>query len=601
MSAGPACSHHIEWPAAGARLRGPVVWIHGWIMGSPGHDLVDVRARSHGQVHLGLLGLPRTDLAAHFKSPQPWLPAEFVVGVALPDGPAEIYLEAQDAFGGWHGLQTLTLTVAPDGEPDPRASGRFEPRPGGSSTGRDPHRPFHGHLDAPPAEATLEYGGVKIFGWLLHESQKIKNVWATTDLLVFHPLEHGVTDDALAANLPELPQARFARLRGAVPVPPTLSQPACLRIYAELADGSMHLCLAQRLTAKLAAVFPLTSPLAQPARVSAALTQLPSGRPRRILLCTLNLQRDDSTLRVLDIARHLTKDAQWSARLLTTTDGPLRADFESLGVSVQIVSPQSFFSATSPATAETALSAIGRQIWFKHLDAMAVFDASCEWAARLAQQNHVPVLVDYASVIPPWHSVELPVRHFHEPGQRPSLLAPIRGRAEQGAATLLHAADWLTRHHPDFCAHYRLVITDVRDTPEEIFFVQDVVHNQPGLMAVERLGLERAVACVCPAFSDHPTRALLDAAAMGVPIVTTESPALRETFTASEVTVIPAGNPLALAHALVDVMANPDAAQRRAEAAQRRVRTGHAPGPLLQRWQAALERAVVAARRLGSA
>ena len=638
MPDSPACFHQLEWPAPGARVRGPVVWLRGWITGRPGHDFHDVRAVQGGQIHLGLLGLPRTDLAAHFKAPRAWLPAEFVIGVPLSDGTAEIFLEAQDAFGAWHGVQTVTVTVAPEGEASAREVGRLESRPGGSCTTRGTHLPFHGHLDDPRADITLEQGRAKIFGWLLHDTQKIKTVWATTDLLVFHELEHGVSDDALAAKVPSLPQARHARLRGAVDVPPTLIQPACVRIYAQLADGTVHLCLAQRVTSTAPlAITPAISAAARPALAGATLTARSSGRPRRLLFCTLNLQRDDSTVRALDLARHLTASAKWAVRLLTTADGPLRDAFEAAGVSVQIVNPQPLFSAATPGAAETALATLGRQIWFKHLDAMAVFDAECLWAARLGRQNQLPVLVDCSSaspltpstaifppgsvasalvfasetaasnhavvfagvpaaLVPPWHSAELPARRSADAGPPHLLVAPVRGTAVHGASTVLHAADWLARHHPDFAAQHRLVIAGLRDSLEEQLFIRDAVMNQPALMAIEAVGLDRAAACVCPAFLEHPVRSLLDAAAIGLPIVTTESPALREFFPPQDVGYVAAGNPLALAHALVDLATNPSAANRRAEAAQRHVRAHHAPGPLLLRWQAALEGMVAAVR-----
>jgi glycosyltransferase involved in cell wall biosynthesis len=173
----------------------------------------------------------------------------------------------------------------------------------------------------------------------------------------------------------------------------------------------------------------------------------------------------------------------------------------------------------------------------------------------------------------------------------------VRGTAEHGASTLLHSADWLTRHYPDFAARHRLVFTALRESPGESLLIRDVLLNQPALMAIEPPGsAAAAAACVCPAFTGHPVRALLDDAATGLPVVTTESPALREIFAPHEAAYVAAGNPLALAHTLVDLAANPAAAQRRAAAAQRRVLAHHEPQALLARWQSALESVVAAAR-----
>ena len=81
MRESPLCFHNLEWPPEQARLAGPVVWLRGWVVGKPGHDCIDLRVRHGGHTHLGVLGLPRTDLAAHFGSARSWLPAEFILGV----------------------------------------------------------------------------------------------------------------------------------------------------------------------------------------------------------------------------------------------------------------------------------------------------------------------------------------------------------------------------------------------------------------------------------------------------------------------------------------------------------------------------------------
>lgn len=637
MQPGPNCIHHLEWPSPGARVCGPVLWLRGWVVGRPGHDFCDVRARYQGRVYLGLLGLPRTDLAAHFSSPRAWLPAEFVLGLPVADGGAEISLEAQDAFGAWHGLQHLAVTVAPDGEANPREVGRVETHPAGNWTTRGAHLPFHGHLDDPKVETPLRDGCVTLFGWLLHETQAIRNVWATTDLRVFHHVEHGVTDDALAAKVPALAQARHSRLRGATVLSPALTLPACIRVYAELADGSVHLCLAQRVVTTETPAPPRASPPPAPAIRPAILAARPSGRPHRLLMSTLNLEGEDSTLRALDIARHLTARAEWAVRLVTMADGPLRGAFEAAGVSVQIVDPQPLFSAGSPRASEDALTQLGRLIWFKHLDAIAVFDADCGWLAELGRRNRIPVLVDRANAeqiiappffpittpaasaviwawdpaaqadslafaevpatrVPAWHSANLPALRPPDAGRPHLMLAPIRGTARQGSATLLHAGDWLARYHPDFAVNHRLVVGSLRVSGEEQRFGRDAAMNQPAMMAIEAIGLDRAAACICPAFAGHPVRMLLDSAAIGLPIVTTPSPAHGELFTSTEVAYVEPGNPLSLAHAMVDLAANPAAARRRAVAAQSRVLNEHAPAPLLRRWQAVLESMVAAAR-----
>src|SRR5689334_21099873 len=194
MHESPICFHNIEWPPAGGRLAGPVAWLRGWIVGKPGHDFIDIRVRHDGGTHLGILGLPRTDLAAHFGAARSWLPAEFILGVPVSPGPAELVIEAMDADGRWHDIHRLAVTIAHDGVPPPRVEGRVESRPDGSWTVRDAHHPFHGHLDAPGTTPALREGRLPVFGWLLDETRPLTAVLATADGLVFNHLEHSRND-----------------------------------------------------------------------------------------------------------------------------------------------------------------------------------------------------------------------------------------------------------------------------------------------------------------------------------------------------------------------------------------------------------------------
>ena len=67
-------------------------------------------------------------------------------------------------------------------------------------------------------------------------------------------------------------------------------------------------------------------------------------------------------------------------------------------------------------------------------------------------------------------------------------------------------------------------------------------------------------------------------------------------FGPQEASLIPAGNALALAHAIADVLANPAAARRRATAAQALASARHAFPAASERWFGAL-RATIAAPR----
>lgn len=634
MHESAACFHNLEWPAPGARLAGPVVWLRGWIVGKPGHDFIDVRVRHGGATHLGVLGLPRVDLAAHFKSARPWLPAEFILGVPLPDGDALLALEVMDAHGRWHLLGEIPVTVAPDGQPAPRVEGRLETSADGTWTVRDAHHPFHGHLDQPGPTPVIRHGRAPVFGWLLDETKPLAVVLATTDTLVFNHLAHSLTDDALAAKFPQHAGARHARLRGAVDFPTTLVQPACLRVYAVSPDGTVTLCFAQRLTAAanqggtraprglLDAAYPILS--------DRTLPPLPSGRPRRLLIVLRTLWPDDATLRALDLARHLVGSHAWAARVVSTEDGPLRHAFEQTDVESLIVNPEPLLSARDEATMRTALDRLKRQIWWGPLDAVALFDPICSWVVPPARQLGIPVLFDCgadepmnpdptaipavqsllragwrettaicfasltaahaqqshlagrpATVIAQWHSLHLP--GTPAAGSPRIAFAPLR------------TADWLQRQHPEVAERWHFRQGPAGLNSLEQLVCQDDQSHAPPLQRTPDWSLDGISLCLGPLFGRGPLRPVLDAACAGLPLTAPRTPTTEEWFAGTRLPLVAEDNPLALAHALLAHDAAPALSRCEAEAAAGLLRARHSPQTLLARWTALL--ASVAAAR----
>lgn len=567
--------HAVEWPAPDARLRGRVVWLRGWLVGKPGSHFVDIRALGPGGVHLGVLGLPRVDLAAHFRAAGAWLPAGFVIGVSLADGPATLHLEVQDEHGRWVALQTISFVVAADGAAEAGTLGLVASVPGGSSTERTPHLPFHGHLDQPGAGATRQHGGLTVFGWLLHASAPLRRVTATFDGRSFFPLHHSLADAALAVEFP-LAATRSARVRGQVPAPATLATPALLRVYAELADGSVHLCVAKRVAwPREAAAPPL--PAGGPAPRVATLPALPSGRPRRLLLALRTLRSEDATLRALDLARFLRGTGRWVARVVGTEDGDLRAAFEAAGCPVQLLDVGAWVDSGE---SDANLARLDSQVWWGHLDAVALFDPVSQWAGRLARRHGLAVFEDPSGALA-WAAPADSRLAFDAAAP---LVAPIRGLAVHGAGTLVQAAVADPTGAP-------VVLTDWRDHADETLLAT-ALPQAPRLSCGD--WPERAAACVCPAFAAHPHHRLLTAAASGVSVMTTPSPLLVRLFAHGEVTFVPPGDPLALHHALADLAANPAAAARRAAAAQRVVLEACEPAAQMTRWLGALESAAAA-------
>lgn len=667
MRESETCFHNLEWPAEGARLAGPVVWLRGWVVGKAGHDFGDVRVRHAGRTHLGILGLPRTDLAAHFGAPCSWLPAEFIVGVPAGDGDQALTVEVMDAFGRWQALQTVAVTVAPDGAPPPRVEGRVEEMPDGTCTVRDAHHPFHGHLDEPGPAPQVRLGRAPVFGWLLDETQPLTEVLATTDLQVFNHLEHSRIDDALAAKVRH-PGAQRARLRGWVDCPATLVEPACLRVYAVSPGGRTTLCFAQRLRARAGAAArdrrgpeEPRSPTAAPVAASPGgapeaapspemcnvirytiqeaagrefgrvvpreLPELRSGRPRRLLFFLRTLLPDDATLRALDLAARLTGSHRWALRVVSTEDGPLRADFERAGGESLIVNPAPLFAAANDEAARRALQALEREIRWDHLDAAVAFDASGGWALTLAQRRGIATMFDCvaderiqpdATAIP---SVQALLRdgwrgsraicfataaaasaqakelagaaaqiipQWHTPGIAPA------AATDRIALAPLRAAEWLRRRHPEIAARWTLRQGPATGNEAERLARKDDALAGTGYQRVAGWSVDGIALCLGPLFGRGPLRPLLDAAAAGVPAVIPATATTTEYFRDTGLPFVGVDNPLALAHALLAADASPGYLQREAAAAREMIRARHDPAVLLARWEALLASVVSA-------
>lgn len=595
------CFHNLEWPVPGARLAGPVVWLRGWVVGKPGHDCIDVRVCHKGQTHLGVLGLPRPDLAAHFKSTRAWLPAEFILGVPVTDGPVELTIEVMDAHGGWHALPPILFTIASDGEHPPRMEGRLENSQDGTWTVRDAHHPFHGHLDDPGPTPTIQCGRIPIFGWLLNETRPIATVLATTDTLIFNHLDHSLTDDALAIKVPQHDGARHARLRGMIDYPVTLIPPACLRVYARSDDGSVQLCFAQRIQAKPAATRISSSQHAVYPRVNPRpLPNLPSNRPRRLLFVVRSLLPDEATLRALDLARNLISSHRWAARLIAAEDGPLRNDFSQAGVETLVLDPGPLLAAQNADAMQRALNHLGRQVLWNHLDAVVIFDPVCGWISSMAKRQKIPVLFDCVSTTPmepdstaipevqalfrsSWQTAtavcfasEAAARaQTHSLGQRPAAIIPHwhspnlpttpLGREPFCAHAPLRTVSWLRQHHSETAARWRFrqgpagLIADESRARLDDAFNGNIEHSDS--WSVEGLSL-----CLGPLFGRGPLRPIIDAAAVGIPVVAPKHAITEELFGGFKIPLVDEANPLALAHALLTWDSLPDSYQKEASA-----------------------------------
>lgn len=466
---------HLESPAPGAELPQGQHLIKGWVWPKAHGHFVDVRARLGTQIFSGVHGFPRADLAEHFKTGRPHALAGFYVVVDLPVGSLEVTLEHLNIAGDWQPFDTVTVHVNAANPPaevsTPSAPLRWHEygralqillreqreHPGQSLDQlasdlvasipyprdlRHPHHPFHGHLDEPAAITRCGFGRTAVLGYLFHETLPIKRVRATFDLQVWQPIEHAKPSALVGEHFSQFPNANRAGIFGIVDVPAQLPSPVTLRLYAELEDGSLHLCSVARshlftnedekkpypprdrcsfdethaaleratkqmgldsstnpeLVAELKRLrndFEHQSPTTLPSKPSLApefSDKPPSAFPKRILLVTHNLNLEGAPLFLVDLAQHY-HSLGADLTVLSPSDGILRKRFESLGATIRICDTQELFGSASRAAILQSLEKIAAAADFGAQDLVVCNTFTTFWAVHIAKSVLVPVLL----------------------------------------------------------------------------------------------------------------------------------------------------------------------------------------------------------------
>ena len=472
-----AISHFfLERPAPGEPLPAGRQTLRGWLVAKAGHHFVDLRVRTPHGTNLAVYGHPRRDLAQFFHASTLWLLAGFEHTLELEPGETALEFEACDLAGIWSPVARVTVTAvlpgAPQG-PRPPASPlraheftrallqllrrlRLEPaRPLAQLAAevaaatpwpcavRHPHRPFHGHLDEPAAIAGAGFGRLRVLGWLFHETEPIRRVFATFDLQASQVLRHGGPFAGVKSEHPEFARTEDCALEGLVDVPAQLPQPCCLRVYAELDDASWHLAHVQRTwtidreqekldfaryspwtfwralrslrTAYAAARVPTESgaesrrqnwrawcdfrlraprrPFPAKPPYAPALPAAAPGPLGRVLLATHNLGLEGAPLFLWEYARYLAAQAGARLTVVSTQDGPLRAHFEALGATVQVLDASRLWTAMSAPALRRELRALGAQLDLAGIELVVANTVACFWAVHAAHAAGRPSLL----------------------------------------------------------------------------------------------------------------------------------------------------------------------------------------------------------------
>ena len=479
----PTALLHLDLPGPGRTLPIGPSRVQGWLVAKPGWHYTDVRIALGQKIFPGIHGLHRRDVAEYLNDSRPVLLAGFEIPVELTAGIHRLILEACSITGAWEKLETLDVTSdSPAGAEPPNdvvpvrarefgealrvllrrlGQGGLAPELGAAAIIaetprphylRHPHLPFRGHLDEPQAWSRSQFGRIAVSGWLFHETQRIKRVFATTDLQAVNDLEYGRETPFLAALHPNFPPALRCGFDGYVDLPAQLPLPVTVRVYAELEDGTWHLGSVARTTATdgefakqpLVRFSPLTfwrawralrrEALAQGITVkSAAETrreilavwrEYAAQAPRRaankipiaqstsplatgpdqisrVHYCTHNLSHQGAPLFLLEHARHLQRAT--GARLSVTSgqEGPLRHEFEALGAVVQVIDDSAVLSATSTRRRQDALAGLAEQVDLSAANLVIANTLSSYWGVHLARQALRPVLFYIHESTPP--------------------------------------------------------------------------------------------------------------------------------------------------------------------------------------------------------
>ena len=474
MQETPFSFSHIESPAPGATVPQGRHTLRGWVWPKAGGHFVDVRAHVGGRIFPGVHGLPRPDLAAHFQTGRPVALAEFYVVVDLDPGAVEVGLEVLEIEGRWTPFQTVGLQVEASDPPGYfsvpggplrwidhgyglrrllREASRHPEEPLEHLAAtlaaelpwprvlRDAPSPLLGFVDEPAAVCCCRYGRIPAFGHLFHLELRTRRILGTVDLQSWQPLTLHQPSPGPAAHYAQYVNAQTCGFIGLVDVPAQLPNPASLRIYAELEDGSLHLgpvvrtrlhpteeevllgpgrangtfdaaltaweqALADRgmIVARDAELDRYLTGLRtehaeadhrRPTLAAAPLIETPlrpaAAMPRRVLLATHGLSLQGAPRFLLELGRAYAA-AGATLDVVSAEDGPLRGDFAALGARVCVIDCREVLQAGSPAAAGQALASLAAKADWAAADLVVANSFTTFWAVHAAKAARRPAL-----------------------------------------------------------------------------------------------------------------------------------------------------------------------------------------------------------------
>ena len=255
-------------------FTGEPVWISGWFVSKVGAVFSDVRAVIDGVSYLGIFGLPREAIELKYRSYFGLPHVGFSLQVRPPQGATLLRLELLDAGGRWVEILRTAIKVTRGPKSGAQLNGRIvadqlrkllqarRADPTGDLTliaralAREasvvpldtlPNPPFFGALEDPLLTGGSQFGKLNVEGWIIHQEQRIRRLIATTHPLAENEMDYGNRERAEAGQLfPKHPYAGRSQFFGMVDIDERAGDPVCLKIFAELEDGTRHLVFVRR-------------------------------------------------------------------------------------------------------------------------------------------------------------------------------------------------------------------------------------------------------------------------------------------------------------------------------------------------------------------
>lgn len=408
----------LERPGPGEELSAGDQVLSGWCLPRPGVQLVELRLRARGQFQLLTYGHPRPDIAAAAGRAGSFLPVGFDLEINLPSGRSRLVFEAWGDAADWIPVTKVEVDIAsarltsaqrtPALQPIrqltagvTRLMARVTKQADQAELWREavryPALPFHGFWDEPGGIVQPVYGGTAVRGWLFHETAEIRRVVASFGLTDWLQLVHGNESEAIHRTFPRSPAARMCAIAGFVTIPRQAAQPLTLRIWAELADGSWHLVYVRRcqiletegVGAAKRGRWPPSSPAA-PARLPPRTGPAPA-QPS-LLLVTHNLNREGAPYFLMELAQYVRQQTGARMTVVSTADGPLRAEFERLGMTVRLVDRGPLWQARTPRETQQAMAELTRELRAAESSLVVANTIESFWAVRAARDAGCPAL-----------------------------------------------------------------------------------------------------------------------------------------------------------------------------------------------------------------